>query len=121
MSFTIRLLILLKGRFIGNDSFGNKYYEEKIRGSYDGRQPRRWIVYKGMNEASKIPPEWHAWLHYRADQPLQGQVYSWQKPHQPNLTGIAHFKKNDTNHKKDNVTQLATRIRKNYQPWKPNE
>jgi NADH:ubiquinone oxidoreductase subunit len=121
MSFTIRLLILLKGRFIGSDSFGNKYYEEKIRGSSDGRQPRRWIIYKGMNEASKVPPEWHAWLHYRADQPLQGQVYAWQKPHQPNLTGISGFKDNDMSVKRDNVTHISKRFKKSYEPWKPNE
>lgn len=116
MSFTTRLIIFFKGRFIGSDSFGNKYYEEKMLARLIGRQPKRWVIYKGMIEASKVPPEWHAWLHYRADQPLQGQVYDWQKNHRPNVTGIQPFKR-----KKNNITYLNTKLKKNYEPWKPND
>ena len=25
---------------------------------------RRWVIYKNVIEASKIPPEWHAWIHF---------------------------------------------------------
>ena len=47
--------------------------------------------YKGAPEASKVPPEWHAWLHSHLGQPpVQGsQPKSWQKPHLPNLTGTS--------------------------------
>src|SRR6266851_3412035 len=51
---------------------------------------RRWVLYKGAAEASKVPAEWHGWLHHTArDVPVAGAEpkYSWQKPHQPNLTG----------------------------------
>jgi len=40
-------------------------------------------------EASKVPPEWHGWLHYTFDEP-PGQDYqakAWQKPHIENRTG----------------------------------
>lgn len=120
MSFTTRLMIFFKGRFIGNDSFGNKYYEEKMLFISDGRQPRRWVVYKGMLEASKVPPEWHAWLHYRADQPLQGQVYAWKKVHKPNFTGLS-IVKSQVDPCKSNVTKISSKTKKQYEPWKPNE
>jgi NADH:ubiquinone oxidoreductase subunit len=39
-------------------------------------------------EASRVPPPWHAWLHYTVDVPLsETNAYAWQKPHLPNLTG----------------------------------
>ena len=31
MSFTIRLLIWFKSNFVGSDSYGNRYYEEKYK------------------------------------------------------------------------------------------
>jgi len=44
------------GRFAGEDQFGNKYYSNS-RG-------RRWVIYKNNIESSKIPPEWHSWVHF---------------------------------------------------------
>ena len=118
MSFTIRLLIWFKSNFVGSDSYGNRYYEEKHKKASDGSKPRRWVVYKGNSEASKIPPEWHAWLHYRADQPLQGQIYAWQKPHLPNLTGTQYAYNPENVHGK--VIELKTKKKPAYEPWKPN-
>jgi len=74
-----------RGRLVGADDQGNKYYIEK-----DGT--RRWVIYNGVVEASRIPPEWHAWLHYTVDAPPSEKppvVQPWEKPHQPNLTGEA--------------------------------
>lgn len=124
MSFTIRLLIWFKGRLVGCDAYGNKYFEEKQKKHSDRAQPRRWVIYKGNHEASKVPPEWHAWLHYRADKPFDGVIYPWQKPYKPNFTGTsqAHKPKIGTG---DNVISLSTKMKKpyqrSYQPWKPNE
>ena len=119
MSFTIRLLIWFKSRLIGLHSYGNRYYEEKSRKISDGSKARRWVIYKGDYEASKVPPEWHAWLHYRADQPLQGNVYAWQKPHQPNFTGTSQVCR--PAQKKDiKVIKLPTKINQTYEPWNPN-
>jgi NADH:ubiquinone oxidoreductase subunit len=51
---------------------------------------RRWVVYAGDPEASRVPPEWHAWLHYTTDAPLpELGRRSWQKPHLANATGTA--------------------------------
>ena len=45
-------------------------------------------MYAGEAEASSVPPEWHAWLHYTTDTPIpQTARRPWQKPHEPNLTG----------------------------------
>jgi len=81
---------LLKGRFIGQDVYGNRYYCERSWWPWS-RSPgsRRWVLYKGLAEASKIPAEWHSWLHGGPATPLEtaSAKYPWQKPHQPNLTG----------------------------------
>ena len=119
MSFTIRLLIWFKGNFVGCDTYGNRYYEEKRNRSSNGSKPRRWVIYQGNHEASKVPPEWHAWLHYRADQPLQGQVYAWQKPYKPNFTGTPKAYKPETI-KNGKVIKLTTKVKRSYEPWKPN-
>ena len=47
-------------------------------------------MYSGGLEASKVPPEWHAWLHHMTDDPLTEQsanAHAWQKEHHPNATG----------------------------------
>ena len=77
---------------VGVDEQGNRYFEEKensLPGS-DGRQPRRWVVYHGIAEASRVPPDWHGWLHHTFDEspannPLQRR--SFEKDHLPNMTG----------------------------------
>jgi NADH:ubiquinone oxidoreductase subunit len=80
------LFTRLKGRRVGTDTIGNVYYEE--RRPRPGYRKRRWVAYAGVVEASAVPPEWHAWLHYTTDEPLTGQARRpWEKPHQPNATG----------------------------------
>jgi len=86
-SFGTHLYTLLHGEQVGSDEFGNKYYrnEKKLNG-----RERRWVIFKGKKEASKIPPEWHAWMHHTTDAPLSeaaAQPQDWQEPHVPNLTG----------------------------------
>lgn len=83
---------MLNGRLAGKDQFGNRYYEAKRaapRKSSIGRK-RRWVLYKGLNEASKVPPNWHAWLHHYCQEPPQKEEerhYAWQQEHIPNLSG----------------------------------
>jgi NADH:ubiquinone oxidoreductase subunit len=86
MTIGTRLFTLFKGRLVGRDPAGNRYYEE--RWPRAGLRARRWVLYAGAPEASKVPPEWHAWLHYTTDSPLpQTARRPWQKPHLPNMTG----------------------------------
>ena len=48
------------GRKVGSDSVGNVYYQSK-------RGDRRWVIYNGENDASRIPPEWYSWIHHLID------------------------------------------------------
>ncbi|MDH3336179.1 MAG: NADH:ubiquinone oxidoreductase subunit NDUFA12 [Rhodospirillaceae bacterium] len=76
------------GHKVGSDEFGNRYYSSS-KGKLYGRE-RRWVIYNGRAEASKVPPEWHAWLHQTVDVPLSedaAQPKEWQLSHLPNLTG----------------------------------
>lgn len=78
-----------RGEFVGKDQFGNKYYQSRDNVSYDGRK-RRWVLYDGYADASKVPPDWHGWLHYTFDEPPSEQPLHqqrWEKPYLPNLTG----------------------------------
>lgn len=77
------LLTLFRGKFVGRDAQGNQYFE---RPGARGRI-RRWVVYAGAAEASKVPPEWHAWLHHITDAPLSAPARPWQRPHRANPTG----------------------------------
>ena len=78
----------LFGRKVGVDAFGNAYYEDR-RAPKAGLRRARWVIYQGIAEPSKVPAEWHTWLHYTADAVPEstGKKYTWAKPHQPNLTG----------------------------------
>ncbi len=76
-------LTLFRGRLIGEDSLGNRYYERPGRPF-----SRRWVVYAGMADPSAVPPEWHAWLHHITEAPLRDEpAYPWRRPPRPNLTG----------------------------------
>ena len=82
------LTTLLSGKAIGQDRLGNRYYETKKPGRY-GRT-RRWVIYAGVPEASRVPPEWHGWLHHTHAHPLPENgptSQPWQLPAQENLTG----------------------------------
>jgi len=91
MTFLSKIFIKMSAHHVGSDAFGNRYYESR-RQRANGR-PRRYVVYKGEVEASKVPSDWHGWLHYTEMAPPPETGYkkqSWQKQHLPNLTGTAH-------------------------------
>jgi NADH:ubiquinone oxidoreductase subunit len=86
MNIGTRIFTLLNGRRVGQDGAGNIYYED--RRAHAGVRTRRWVDYAGAPEASKVPPEWHSWLHYTTDEPLVARKrLPWEKPHLPNATG----------------------------------
>lgn len=79
-----------QGLPVGTDQAGNRYFRgKKLRPGY--KYERRWVLYNGVPEASKVPPEWHGWLHHQTDvvPSAEGESYRqpWQKPHKPNRTG----------------------------------
>jgi len=100
----IRLLTWFRGQLVGTDASGNRYYQLK-----SGK--RRWVLYRGKVEASKVPPLWQAWLHSTlAEPPASYQPYPWEKPHQPNLTGTPYAYHP---HKHPTATSQP------YEPWSP--
>jgi NADH:ubiquinone oxidoreductase subunit len=79
------------GELVGKDEQGNTYYRTKGR-KIDPTLgfERRWVVYNGYTEASKIPPSWHGWMHHTVDVAPTEESYAareWEKPHVPNMTG----------------------------------
>ena len=86
MTIGTRLFTLLHGKLVGTDGQGNRYFVE--RKAVKGRRARRWVLYNGRAEASRVPPEWHAWLHYTFEEPLSPpKDKPWVRPHQANPTG----------------------------------
>ena len=55
-TFGTRLNTILFGKIVGSDDLGNKYYE--------GKNGKRWVIYAGSIDASKIPVEWYSWMHF---------------------------------------------------------
>jgi len=78
----------LKGVPVGADEFGNRYYRAR-RDRLHGRE-RRWVLFRGKADASRVPPEWHAWLHHMTPEPLSQKAAEgerWQREHVANPTG----------------------------------
>lgn len=74
-----------KGIAVGTDDQGNRYYKTRD-------DTRRWVVFNGEAEASRVPPDWHGWLHHTYAEPPTSAPLShqaWEQPHQANLTGSA--------------------------------
>ncbi len=88
MTITTRIFTYFRGRLVGKDAFGNKYYRERRIPA--NRREKRWVIFHGKAEPTKVPPEWHGWLHYTHNNPPAERAirhYAWEKPHLPNLTG----------------------------------
>jgi NADH:ubiquinone oxidoreductase subunit len=116
MTIGTRLFTLFRGKPVGVDSFGNRYYTASR--SFGPRAERRWVIYKGEADASAIPPEWHAWIHYTTDRVPSGTGPSrpWQKPHRPNPTGTALAYRPPGHALSGGQRAKATG---DYEPWQP--
>lgn len=95
------------------DDYGNRYFEAK-KSDKSGKR-KRWVMYKGLAEPSKVPPQWHGWLHYTFNEPLNNK-YEWQKPFMPNLTGTDLAYKPPGAASKGGKRDKATG---DYEAWKP--
>ncbi|GAB1581978.1 NADH:ubiquinone oxidoreductase subunit NDUFA12 [Phyllobacterium phragmitis] len=105
-----------KGQRVGEDEFGNVYYQG---GTDSEGRTRRWVIYNGYAEASAIPSGWHGWIHHRVDTPPSQESYKpreWQKPHQPNLTGTPYAYR-----PKGSIANLGERpkVTGDYDAWTP--
>ncbi|MEP7222921.1 MAG: NADH:ubiquinone oxidoreductase subunit NDUFA12 [Novosphingobium sp.] len=80
----------LTGERVGIDAQGNRYYRAAKR-LPDGRE-RRWVIYNGANDASRVPAEWHGWLHGSFDSVPESNLPPariWEVDYTPNQTGTA--------------------------------
>jgi NADH:ubiquinone oxidoreductase subunit len=113
-----RVTTWASGRLVGSDDYGNRYYIQK-KGIGPLGVPRRWVIYKDLADASKVPPEWHGWLHYTVDTPPTEEVYTprpWQKPHIMNRTGTPDAYRPDGSILAAGQRPKATG---DYKAWKP--
>lgn len=98
------------GNKVGEDAEGNIFYQNK-----DGK--RRWVIFKGEAEASRVTPEWHGWLHHTwaeppSEVPLPHKV--WEKPHVPNMTGTQ-----GAYHPEGSLYLAEPAPRRDYDAWQP--
>ena len=117
MSFGTKLYTWLYGKLVGTDETGNKYYTNND--NQNDISAKRWVIFEGDIEASKIPPHWHAWLHKTIDIPPlnYSHKYYWQKNHQENMTGTknAYYPSSHPLSK----TYKPNQIKKEYDSWSP--
>jgi len=107
-TFGTFIYTLFFGKFVGEDEFGNKYYS-------DFKRLKRWVIYSNKVESSKIPPNWHSWIHFQIkNKPtLNKHAYSWQKKHEENLTGTNKAHKPEGSMLNDEKKDM-----KKYETWK---
>ncbi len=113
-----RLTIWNQARFVGKDEFGNRYYEQR-KGVGPLGMPRRFVTYKDRSDPSQVPPGWHGWLHYTAEEPAISEDYVprlWQKRHKKNATGTEQAYR-----PKGSILspQHRPKATGDYQAWKP--
>ena len=86
---------------VGTDTHGNRYFRAAPRkapnakgrpnGSYTQAE-KRWVIYNGPNDASRVPSEWHGWLHGSYDGVPESYLpppHVWEVDYTPNSTGTA--------------------------------
>tara|TARA_B100000900_G_scaffold379877_1_gene365112 strand:+ start:278 stop:640 length:363 start_codon:yes stop_codon:yes gene_type:complete len=100
-----KIFTIFFGKLVGKDEYGNKYYENK-------NKSKRWVIYNGEIDATKIPNEWYSWIHFiknKIEHEKSLKKYDWQKPHSPNPTGT---------HKAYHPNKNNEKLEKKYKSWK---
>lgn len=114
---TIGTAFGLRGKArVGEDALGNVYYEG---GRDTAGNPRRWVIYNGSNDTSRVAPEWFSWLHHQVDDVPARALPAprpWQKPAEPNLTGTPGAYRPSGALEKGGVRAPATG---DYEAWAP--
>ncbi|MCI4662991.1 MAG: NADH:ubiquinone oxidoreductase subunit NDUFA12 [Neomegalonema sp.] len=108
-----RLFTAMNGEKVGEDDQGNVYYQTK-----GGK--RRWVIFNGVSEASRVSPDWHGWLHHTYDAPPTEAPLPqkpWEKAHSANMTGTAA-----AYHPPGSVLtpEERPRVSGDYTAWSPN-
>ncbi len=112
----------LRGEQVGTDAQGNAYYRAATRNAvtdpFPGRE-RRWVIYAGANDASRVPPEWHGWLHGSFDSVPESNLPPariWEADYTPNATGTAFAYRPQGALERGGVRAAATG---DYEAWSP--
>jgi len=98
------------GRKVGGDEAGNSYFEGK---------GRRWVMYAGSNDISRVPPEWYAWLTRQIDalpEEALPPAPKFLRPATPNLTGTGEAYRPSGALERGGRRQAASG---DYQAWTP--
>ena len=83
------LFSALNGEQVGTDGAGNAYFRSKKK---TAAPEKRWVIYQGANDASRVPPEWHGWLHGQYVELPESNLPPpkiWEADYTPNATGSA--------------------------------
>lgn len=105
-----RLHTWKNGVKVGEDEQGNIYYTTRD-------EKRRWVIFNGEAEASRVNADWHGWLHHTyKETPISNPLIhkNWEKPHQENLTGTISAYIPD-----GSLKSTETKKRTDYEAWKP--
>jgi len=105
-----RLFTWRRGIKVGEDEHGNVYYR-------NAKDSRRWVIYAGEPDATKVSADWHGWLHHTfdnnpADHALKHKA--WEKPRVENATGTdaAYVPAGS-------LRQSTPAVQEDYQAWQP--
>jgi NADH:ubiquinone oxidoreductase subunit len=103
----------MHGEEVGRDQFGNLYSQGK-------KDPaRRWVIYDGSNDGSRVPPDWQLWLRGTIEglpDKVLPPVRKFQKPPTANLTGTMQAFRPDGALGSGKLRPASTG---DYEPWIP--
>ncbi|MDA9231465.1 NADH-ubiquinone oxidoreductase subunit NDUFA12 family protein [Rickettsiales bacterium] len=117
MNLLNKIIIKYSCSKVGSDEFGNEYFERK-NADKNGKK-KRFVIYNGLVEASKVPSNWHVWLHYTVNKaPIHSNTHRnpWQKTHLPNLTGTIYNHSPAIDKKNNKLSKSSV-----YESWNPEE
>lgn len=99
-----------RGEKVGEDDQGNVYYR-------NADDSKRWVIYNGEIEGSRVAPDWHGWLHRTWDEPPTDKPLphkAWEKEHLPNLSGTA-----EAYAPAGSIRRAEPAPRSDYEAWSP--
>ena len=103
------------GEEVGRDEAGNIYFRHR-------KDPRRrWVIYQGSNDSSRVPPGWNAWLRGTIDELPDNALperRKFEQAAQPNLTGTMAAYRPGGSLASHGVRPASTG---DYEAWKPDQ
>lgn len=101
------------GSAVGKDDAGNQYFQ------HSKNPRRRWVMYDGANDGSRVPPGWQAWLKGTIDELPDKELpprRPFEQPPLANQTGTFAAFRPGGSLAGQGVRPAATG---DYQAWKP--